>query len=77
VAWVPKVLALVSPRWRPPSTCEACGGAFTCGATLGGCWCREVEVSAGTRAELRERYSRCLCRPCLEAAEAASRAKQT
>jgi hypothetical protein len=70
MAWVQKVLAVVSPRWRPPSTCEACGGEFTCGATLGGCWCQEIEVPAEAREALRERYSKCLCRACLERAAA-------
>jgi hypothetical protein len=51
---------------REPSTCEACGQSFTCGATLNGCWCAEVKVSEAARAELRTRYQRCLCRTCLE-----------
>lgn len=46
--------------------CEACGGEFTCGATLAGCWCSEIKLSDEVRAELRERYARCLCRACLE-----------
>jgi hypothetical protein len=62
------VLAVISPRLREPTACEACGAEFTCGATLGGCWCREVKVPAEARASLRERYSKCLCRACLERA---------
>jgi hypothetical protein len=50
-----------------PSTCEACGAAFTCGAGAeAGCWCAEVKLSEAVRAELRARYERCLCRDCLE-----------
>jgi len=67
-----RVLAVISPRWREPAVCEGCGGGFTCGASVGGCWCREVKVPAEARAQLRERYSKCLCRSCLErAAESA------
>ena len=63
-----RLLALLSPRWREPSTCEACGSAFTCGASLQGCWCTEVRVTAEARADLRARYRDCLCRDCLERA---------
>jgi hypothetical protein len=57
---------VLSSRWREPSTCEACGNPFTCGATLAGCWCSEIKLTDETRAELRTQYQRCLCRPCLE-----------
>jgi hypothetical protein len=46
--------------------CESCGREFTCGASLKGCWCAEVEVSDEDRASLRARFSDCLCRECLE-----------
>ena len=49
-----------------PSTCEACGQPFACGATLAGCWCAEIELSAAARAEIGARYQSCLCRACLE-----------
>jgi hypothetical protein len=49
-----------------PSPCEACGEAFTCGASLTGCWCMKVRVSGEARARLRERYTKCICRACLE-----------
>jgi hypothetical protein len=76
-----KLAALVSPSLRGPSACESCGAEFACGATLAGCWCSEIKLSEETRAELRARYQRCLCRACLErfAAgedESAGRAKQ-
>ncbi|HEV7375146.1 MAG TPA: cysteine-rich CWC family protein [Pyrinomonadaceae bacterium] len=54
------------PQFRKPSTCEACGEVFTCGATLQACWCAEINLSETTRAELRSRYQDCLCRACLE-----------
>jgi Cysteine-rich CWC len=55
------------PQFREPSVCEACGRTFDCGAaSLSGCWCQEIELSEETRAELRARYGRCLCRACLE-----------
>jgi hypothetical protein len=56
----------ISPRSCDPSTCEACGQAFTCGAQLSGCWCMEVALSEAVRAELRTRFQNCLCRACLE-----------
>ncbi|MGH9861481.1 MAG: cysteine-rich CWC family protein [Candidatus Acidiferrales bacterium] len=46
--------------------CPACGEQFACGATLRGCWCAEVKLSEAARATLRERYSGCLCRDCLQ-----------
>jgi hypothetical protein len=49
------------------TTCEACGKDFTCGASLAGCWCTELKLSDEARADLRNQYSRCLCRECLEA----------
>jgi hypothetical protein len=57
----------ITPRAeRGPSTCESCGEPFACGAAREGCWCTEVKLSEATRAGLRERFSRCLCRACLE-----------
>jgi hypothetical protein len=47
-------------------TCAACEKPFTCGAKLSGCWCAEIELNDETRAQLRSRYSDCLCRECLE-----------
>lgn len=46
--------------------CEGCGEPFGCGAQASGCWCAEVELTESVRARLRERYSACLCRACLE-----------
>ena len=50
--------------------CPACGQEFACEISLQGCWCSEVKVSAATRDALRGEYKSCLCRACLEAAEA-------
>ena len=61
-----KLAGLFSERLRQPSVCAACGGEFSCGASLRGCWCSEVKVSDATRAELSSRYRGCLCRDCLE-----------
>jgi len=63
-----RALGIVSTRWREPSTCDACGGEFTCGATLAGCWCTEIKLTDAVRADLRSRYKKCLCRSCLERA---------
>ena len=57
------------PGLSGATTCEACGKEFTCGASLAGCWCTELKLSDEARAELRSRYSNCLCRECLESLE--------
>jgi len=67
-----KFAAVISTRWREPSTCEACGNQFTCGATLTGCWCSEIKLSDEQRAELKGRYRNCLCRECLLVAASGS-----
>lgn len=51
---------------RGASRCESCGAEFSCGASLAGCWCSEVELDDAARAGLRARFRRCLCRACLE-----------
>jgi hypothetical protein len=51
-----------------PSTCEACGASFTCGASTSACWCSSVKVSENVRADLQTRYDQCLCPACLERA---------
>ncbi|HEY6189084.1 MAG TPA: cysteine-rich CWC family protein [Pyrinomonadaceae bacterium] len=61
-----KLASFISQCSREPSTCEACGDSFNCGATLEGCWCTEVALSEQARAQLRARYQQCLCRKCLE-----------
>jgi hypothetical protein len=73
-----KLVGIFSTRWRAEESCPACGEKFACGATLAGCWCREVKLSDNARAELQQRYKGCLCRACLEkfAAESWSHGKE-
>jgi hypothetical protein len=66
MAVVHRVLSFISPRWRQPSPCEGCGEPFICGASLTGCWCMKVMVTSEARARLRQRYTKCICRACLE-----------
>jgi hypothetical protein len=62
-----KPASLISPRLGGGhEACESCGEPFVCGASLAACWCSEIELSEATRAELRQRFRRCLCRACLE-----------
>lgn len=66
-----KRIGLKLPVLRKTQACESCGESFACEITLGkGCWCAEVKLSEVPRQELRARYSTCLCRACLEKAEA-------
>lgn len=58
----------------PNETCPACGRRFACGVSLRGCWCSEIKLTDAVRAELKRRYTGCLCRSCLErVAEKANR----
>jgi hypothetical protein len=50
----------------PNATCPACGQRFACGASLRGCWCSKIQLTDAVRAELKQRYTGCLCRACLE-----------
>jgi hypothetical protein len=59
-------LGFISEKYKEPSVCEACGEEFTCGATVMGCWCTELELTDEARAELKSKYRECLCRKCLE-----------
>ena len=66
-------IGLMLPVLKKAQTCPACGESFACEISLGsGCWCSEVKLSETTRQELRAKYSGCLCRACLEKAEAVS-----
>ncbi|MBT9596064.1 MAG: cysteine-rich CWC family protein [Vitreoscilla sp.] len=50
----------------PPSTCPRCGGGFACGAAgPAPCACQGVALSAERLAQLRQRYTGCLCLACL------------
>lgn len=59
-------LALFSEKYKEPSVCESCGDEFICGATLKGCWCMNVKVPDEARAEMKEKFTKCLCPKCLE-----------
>lgn len=66
-----KRIGLKLPVLRKARVCEACGERFACEISVGGgCWCSEIKLSDKTRRELRTRYKSCLCRACLEKAEA-------
>jgi|APLow6443716910_1056828.scaffolds.fasta_scaffold201146_2 hypothetical protein len=53
----------------PPSAadrCPRCGGAFHCGMNdAAPCPCTGIVLDAATLAQLRQRYSGCLCLACL------------
>jgi len=61
-----KLTEFIRPDKRPPRECDACGKPFVCGASLKGCWCVQIKLSADVRQELRERYKDCLCPDCLK-----------
>jgi len=58
------------PLLRISQQCESCGQNFSCEIGVGGCWCGTVRISDRTRAALEARFRRCLCRSCIEGAEA-------
>lgn len=63
------------PAAGPSDRCPRCGAAFHCGAAdPGPCACETVRVDAATLAELRGRYSGCLCLRCLAGLAAAASA---
>jgi hypothetical protein len=71
-----KRIGLALPVIRKTQACEACGESFACELSLAkGCWCTEVKLSDNTRQELRAKYTNCLCRACLEKAEAGNTAR--
>src|SRR5262245_52258494 len=44
-----KLRDLILPDARTPRECEACGKPFVCGASLKGCWCFQIKLSAEAR----------------------------
>ena len=66
-----------SPRAKPIAApdfatladrCPRCGGGFHCGrADASPCACTGLTLSAELHSALRQRYSGCLCLPCLAA----------
>lgn len=48
--------------------CPRCGGGFHCGVSdAAPCACTTVQLSAALQAQLRQRWSGCLCLRCLQA----------
>ena len=58
-------LGLFPETCNDPSICESCGDEFICRATSKGCWCMNVNVSDDARAEMKEKFAKCLCPKCL------------
>jgi hypothetical protein len=46
-------------------TCPVCGTRFGCMATQEACWCAGVKLSNDATADLRARFTDCLCPRCL------------
>jgi Cysteine-rich CWC len=46
-------------------TCPVCGAPFGCMAAQGSCWCAGVKLTDKATADLRARFSDCLCPRCL------------
>jgi hypothetical protein len=65
------------PVLQKTQVCEGCDDSFACEISLGkGCWCGEVKLSEDTHRELRAIYRNCLCRTCLEKAEAKTQSRE-
>ncbi|MBR3492753.1 MAG: cysteine-rich CWC family protein [Bacteroidales bacterium] len=45
--------------------CPRCGKTFECVHSID-CWCVKVKLTDATKAYLKEHYSDCLCKDCLE-----------
>ena len=46
-------------------TCPRCGKTFECVHSID-CWCVKIQLKDTTKAYLKENYSDCLCKDCLE-----------
>jgi Cysteine-rich CWC len=46
-------------------TCPVCGTRFGCMAERGACWCQELKLDSQALADLRARFTDCLCPRCL------------
>lgn len=62
---IKKALGVFAEKNKEPSVCESCGDEFICGATITGCWCMSIVVSDGAKAEMKEKFQKCLCPKCL------------
>jgi len=51
-------------------SCPVCGAHFGCNAAQEACWCAEVNLSSEATADLRARFTDCLCPRCLALAAA-------
>ncbi len=58
------------PILKRSRACESCGSDFECQIGLKGCWCSEINLTDQSRQQVSESYKDCLCRKCLENAEA-------
>ena len=57
----------LAPGWRA-TTCPRCGGPFACGVGADRatpCFCVSMPLDAERLAELRAKWSDCLCAACL------------
>ena len=48
-------------------TCQRCSVEFACGLSC--CWCDEITLDAKARTDIRQEFTDCLCRACLEEAQ--------
>ena len=61
---------MTMPPGHRAATCPRCGGAFACGVDADRatpCFCVSVALGAERLAELRAKWSDCLCERCLAA----------
>lgn len=52
-------------QFKMTKTCPRCGKTFECVHSVD-CWCVKVKLTDATKAYLKENYSDCLCKECLE-----------
>jgi hypothetical protein len=58
---------------EPDARCPRCGGSFHCGANDAvPCACNTLRLDEATLADLRARYTGCLCLACLRAIAAST-----
>jgi hypothetical protein len=56
---------LSRPIVKRQRKCEGCGNEFQCEIGLKGCWCTEIKLTDEQRADMKEKFSDCLCKDCL------------
>jgi hypothetical protein len=63
----------VTPPSAPNASCARSGGPFRCGIDdPGPCVCTTLQVPPALLAQLEQRYTGCLCLPCLQTLAAAA-----